>query len=161
MCCDSYNVSQFLWQETTILKVLGFELGYVTPETFLKRLVRMNLDVFATIESRALARFIMESTLTASAFVSVRASILAQSALLLAYQITHDHIGWKVDQEIEAYRTALLQAIVDAPPPVVSKYSVSDFCFASTRARDWIRDVKYVCRPYLHIYPFILRLCIL
>jgi hypothetical protein len=56
----------------------------------------------------------------------------------------HNHVGWKVDADIEQVRTALLTAVSESPAPIVNKYSVLEFCCVATRARDWVYQQRYV-----------------
>ena len=138
MCCDSYTEKEFTSLEKVILLAVSFDLGFVTPETFMKRLVKLNPHVFTLPETRSVARFLCELTLADAKFISFKASVIAQASLLLAHQITHS-TGWKVEAEIEHCKLMLVNLIASSPAPIYNKYSNDGFCKASQIAHNWYR----------------------
>lgn len=150
MCCDSYSERQFTLCENQVLRVLDFNLGHPTAESFLKRLLALNPHVFTNPESAALARFISELALPQHHFVGVAPSVIAQAALLLAFQISNAHPGWRVDTEIEYTRSQLLDCILDAPAPILAKYATLNYYSCSLVAQDWCRaNLRLVFILYL------------
>ncbi|XP_074633230.1 G2/mitotic-specific cyclin-B3-like isoform X2 [Acropora palmata] len=81
ICDDAYKQHQFIAMESRIMRSLGFDINIPIPYRFLRRYAKA---AFANIETLTLARFLLESSLLESRFITCRASHIAASCLYLA-----------------------------------------------------------------------------
>lgn len=81
ICDDAYKQHQFIAMESRIIRSLGFDINIPIPYRFLRRYAKA---AFANIETLTLARFLLESSLLESRFITCRASHIAASCLYLA-----------------------------------------------------------------------------
>jgi len=81
ICDDAYQQPQFIAMESRIIRNLGFDINIPIPYRFLRRYAKA---AFANIETLTLARFLLESSLLESHFITRRASFMAASCLRLA-----------------------------------------------------------------------------
>lgn len=81
ICDDAYQQHQFIAMEGRIIRSLGFDLNIPIPYRYLRRYAKA---AFASIETLTLARFLLESSLLESRFLTYKASYMAASCLYLA-----------------------------------------------------------------------------
>ncbi|XP_071509609.1 G2/mitotic-specific cyclin-B3-like [Diadema antillarum] len=84
ICDDAYSRDQFTSMERKILKKVNFNLGVPLSYRFLRRYAKC---AHTTLETLTLARFILETSLMDSTFITVADSLLAASALRLAFRM--------------------------------------------------------------------------
>ncbi|XP_063967757.1 G2/mitotic-specific cyclin-B3-like [Lytechinus pictus] len=84
ICDDAYSRTQFTDMERKVLRVVNFSLGVPLSYRFLRRYAKC---AHATLETLTLARFILELSLMESTFITMADSLIASSALLLAFRM--------------------------------------------------------------------------
>lgn len=87
ICDDAYSRNQFTDMERKVLKTVSFRLGVPLSYRFLRRFAKC---AHATLETLTLARFILELSLMESSFITVADSLLAASALMLAFRMKNN-----------------------------------------------------------------------
>ncbi|KAJ3206555.1 G2/mitotic-specific cyclin [Clydaea vesicula] len=149
MCCDAYTDKQFRIFERRILNVVGFEMGFISPETFTKRFLYLNPFLFTNPETRALIRFFNELSLVTHNFLNFKPSVISLASMLLAHQITEGS-GWVVEEDVEICRVALIQVIPEVPNAIYQKYNQVELCNVSSLAKNWSNQQRkmYVSRLY-------------
>ena len=182
MCCSSYTEKEFRTMENLVLRVLAFDLGHTTRETFLKSFFKLNcLTANSEIPSngymliirpeiRHLARYLLNITLAHKRFLHGKPSILAHSCLLLAnYIITNGtsntlpfytlpfnakYLPKHVVEDIDTFKGFLIDVLHDPPKILYDAYSNLDTHRVSILAEHWIgqRQILY----FIDILFFIL-----
>lgn len=136
ICDDAYQQHQFIAMEGKIMRGLGFDINIPIPYRFLRRYAKA---AFANIQTLTLARFLLESSLLESCFITYKASYMAASCLYLALLMNNcsewtptlvHYTGYTKDE----LRECVLQLnTMNAAPPnknlltVRSKYSHTVF----------------------------------
>lgn len=82
ICDDAYTRRDLIKMEMSILKAVDFDIGLPLSYSFLRRYARVSK---ASMETLTLARFILETSLMEYDLVDVKDSLLAASALMLAF----------------------------------------------------------------------------
>ncbi|CAH3106536.1 unnamed protein product [Porites lobata] len=91
ICDDAYQQQQFIAMESRIMRSLGFDVNIPIPYRFLRRYAKA---AFASIETLTLARFLLESSLLDSRFITHKASHMAASCLYLALLMNNKCTEW-------------------------------------------------------------------
>jgi hypothetical protein len=143
MCCESYSEKEFIFMERRILLVLGFDLGYPTCEPFLKRLIQLNNDVFSQVETRCMARYILDMTLLHRRFLHFSSNTLAQASLLVSDFIMTGRCFRGVE-EVELCRRMMMECLVDIPKALITKYEVVEWCCVSIVLERWLERRRVV-----------------
>lgn len=81
ICDEAYQQNQFIAMESKMMHTLEFDINIPIPYRFLRRYAKA---AFANIETLTLARFLLESSLLESQFMTYKASHMAASCLYLA-----------------------------------------------------------------------------
>eukprot|EP00057_Strongylocentrotus_purpuratus_P034605 XP_795905.1 PREDICTED: G2/mitotic-specific cyclin-B3 [Strongylocentrotus purpuratus] len=132
ICDDAYSRNQFTDMERKVLKMVNFALGVPLSYRFLRRYAKC---AHATLETLTLARFILELSLMESSFITVADSLIAASALLLAFRmknngtwdVTLRHYSGYVEEDLKQCMNQL-NSMLNSPPnkqlaTVRNKYS--------------------------------------
>ncbi|XP_073255827.1 G2/mitotic-specific cyclin-B3-like [Porites lutea] len=91
ICDDAYQQQQFIAMESRIMRSLGFDVNIPIPYRFLRRYAKA---AFGSIETLTLARFLLESSLLDSRFITYKASHMAASCLYLALLMNNNCTEW-------------------------------------------------------------------
>jgi len=84
ICDDAYTRHDLIRMEMSILKAVDFDIGLPLSYSFLRRYARV---CKASMETLTLARFILETSLMDYDLLDVKDSLMAASALMLAFQM--------------------------------------------------------------------------
>jgi len=84
ICDDAYTRRDLICMEMSILKAVDFDIGLPLSYSFLRRYARV---CKASMETLTLARFILETSLMDYDLLDVKDSLMAASALMLAFQM--------------------------------------------------------------------------
>jgi len=84
ICDDAYTRRDLIQMEMSILKAVDFDIGLPLSYSFLRRYARVSK---ASMETLTLARFILETSLMDYDLLGVKDSLMAASALMLAFQM--------------------------------------------------------------------------
>lgn len=146
MSDGGYSDEEVLKAERYVLSVISFDLQYPNPMNFLRRCSKAeNYD----IQTRTLAKYLMEVSLMDHRFLEYVPSILAAAALYLARKMLNRGT-WHVDMvHYSDYTEAELLPVVDLTldylcrptkhEALFKKYSSKRFMKASIFVRDWVR----------------------
>ncbi|KAJ1035614.1 hypothetical protein NDA18_000391 [Ustilago nuda] len=142
MCCNAYDESAFAQMEGHVLSTIGWTLGHLTAESWLRiESVRGGED----LKTVNLARFFLELSLFHRDFISLKSSSLTKGAMVLARFICGlpqsgkllptDDVA-KAAHMLDAYVSENLQ---DLSLILIKKCSYAYFSSASTVVCDWYR----------------------
>lgn len=84
ICDDAYTRRDLIKMEMSILKAVDFDIGLPLSYSFLRRYARVSK---ASMETLTLARFILETSLMEYDLINVKDSLMAASALMMAFQM--------------------------------------------------------------------------
>lgn len=131
ICDDAYKRRDFLAMERSILKAIGFDIGFPLSYRFLRRYAKC---ARASMETLTLARYILEMTLMDYEIISLRESEVAAASLLVALRMKKAgdwtttleyYTGYKESDLISTAKQ--LSSYVSNPPKqlntIKSKYS--------------------------------------
>nr|XP_026693916.1 G2/mitotic-specific cyclin-B3 isoform X1 [Ciona intestinalis] len=91
ICDDAYNKQQMMQMERTLLKTIGFDINIPIAYRFLRRYAKC---AKSSMEVLTLARYIMELSLQDISFIGKSASLMAASALWLAFKMKKTNFQW-------------------------------------------------------------------
>ncbi|KAK0628157.1 G2/M cyclins accumulate steadily during G2 and are abruptly destroyed at mitosis-like protein [Bombardia bombarda] len=143
---DGFSESEILSAERFILSTLNYDLSYPNPMNFLRRISKAdNYD----IQSRTIAKYLMEISLLDHRFMAYRPSHIAAGAMYLSRLIldrgewneTIEYYAGFTEEEIEP----VFQLMIDyLARPVVheaffKKYASKKFLKASILTRQWAK----------------------
>ena len=146
MADGGYTDDEILRAERYILQVLDFALQYPSPMSFLRRGSRA--DSY-DLQTRTLAKYLMEVSLIDHRFLKMRASMIAASALYLARRMldrgewTDELVHYAGYEEKELLECAELTLDYLSKPvkfeALHKKYSSRKFMKAAIFAQDWMQ----------------------
>ncbi|CCF55537.1 hypothetical protein KAFR_0A00990 [Kazachstania africana CBS 2517] len=146
----TYTVDDIKSAERYILQILNFDLNYANPLNFLRRLSKAdNYDV----QTRTLAKYMLEITLIDFRFIGIVPSLCAAAAMFLSRKMVGKakwnnnlihYSGGYTKSHIERVCNMILEYLVE---PVVhaefyKKYATKSFLRASAISCDWALKVK-------------------
>ncbi|KAI8896292.1 cyclin-like protein [Globomyces pollinis-pini] len=145
MAEDGYTEEEIIKAERYVLQVLKFGLQYPTPMSFLRR--SSKADDY-DIQTRTLAKYLMEVTLMDHKFLPYTSSIVAASSHYLARHMLNRgkwddnliHYSGYTEQEL-AEPTSLLLQYLSKPTKytgLFKKYSQRKFMKGALFVKDWI-----------------------
>eukprot|EP00842_Homolaphlyctis_polyrhiza_P004709 jgi/Hompol1/5239/HPOL_004272-RA len=145
MADGGYTDEEILRAERYILQVLDFSLQYPTPMSFLRRCSKAdNYD----IQTRTLAKYLMEVSLVDHRFIKMPSSMIAAAGLYLARKMlsrtdwNHNLIHFSGYEEREILECVDLMTDYLAKPlkyeALYKKYSARKFMKAAIFVEDWI-----------------------
>ncbi|KAI8822111.1 cyclin domain-containing protein [Fimicolochytrium jonesii] len=130
--------------ERYVLQVLDFDLQYPGPMSFLRRISKAdNYEV----ETRTVAKFLMEISLVDHRFLSIRPSMTASAAMLVARKVLNRgdwdknfvHYSGYTEEELDR-PVRLIQSYLGRQrkhEALIKKYSGRKFAKASTVVQEW------------------------
>ncbi|GAA6036416.1 hypothetical protein JCM8097_001710 [Rhodosporidiobolus ruineniae] len=160
VCCPSvqsflymieggYNGDEILKPERYILGIIGFNLSYPNPINFLRRISKA--DGY-DMQSRTIAKFLMEISIVDHRFMATPPSLIAAGASWLACKVLGKghwdanlvhYSGYSegADADAEGNPLALSPGQPDNEHPnFIKKYSAKKFFKASTAMRKWAEE---------------------
>lgn len=138
MCCQAYDESAFIQMEGHILQTLSWQLGFPTPEAWLRQLC---MQFTEEAKTQSVARFLMEDTLFHRDFIGIAPSVLASASLILARYICRVETPRDIRDVDEVSSVAQLmdahisQNLQDMSLILIKKYSYQHFSAASSVVR--------------------------
>ncbi|KAF2231153.1 hypothetical protein EV356DRAFT_419302, partial [Viridothelium virens] len=138
MCCSLYDEDMFMQMEWHVLQTLGWVVGHPTVTTFIQ--VALNDSAYDP-ELEHLAWYISEIALYHKEFVSVPASVMAQSALALARWILgRQQVQYQWSTQMNPAIAYNLSNHLYQPSTVVRrKYASALFSSASATIDEFLR----------------------
>ncbi|KAE8210025.1 hypothetical protein CF327_g6054 [Tilletia walkeri] len=139
-CCNAYDETAFTQMEGHVLSTIGWQLGYPTPEAWLRIACS---QIREEVKVQSVARFLMETTLFHKDFVSASPSALAGGALMLARHICGERTKrpefdseaiCKAAQSIDSHMSENAKELSQI---LIKKYSGSSHFNASKLATEW------------------------
>ncbi|KAJ8327952.1 G2/mitotic-specific cyclin [Batrachochytrium dendrobatidis] len=157
MADGGYTDDEILRAERYVLQVLDFALQYPTPMSFLRRCSKA--DGY-DIQTRTLAKYLMEVSLVDHRFISIPPSQIAASGLYLARRML-DRSPWNPNLiHYSSYKEEELQECSELVLDYLSKpvkyealykkYSARKFLKVAIFVEDWIakqKDKNLFCQP--------------
>jgi hypothetical protein len=139
ICCKYYDEPEFVQMEMRLLEEMNFSIGHPTPEAFLKlQLLLSNYDRTTRPAIKALARYIMETTLIDYNFIRFTPSVISQSSIILAVNILNQKSWSYINDDLCDCVRSLIEKIIDPPKSIYKKYSLPKFMRTSVIAKQLI-----------------------
>ena len=137
-----YKQEEILEMERTILSVLQFNLGYSSPLYFLRRLSKAeDYDV----QSRTIAKYLMEVAVLDERFLIYTPSCVAASSIRLARRMLKRDIEWTKDLEFySTYCKADLDVCVDELVDFMSRPNKLDSIYKKFASSKQLRASLFV-----------------
>jgi hypothetical protein len=151
MTDNAYSKKDIVKAEQRLLVLMGFDIRYAQPMTFLRRI--SNAD---TLDSRIrnLAKYLMEATLMDYKFVSQLPSFVAAASMCVARKVvmdgewTHEHVrlsGYQEYQLIDCGRAILkLVSDIESHKAIYTKYSHERYSMVSIEMRHFLLRTGFV-----------------
>jgi len=139
ICCKYYEEPEFIQMEMRLLEEMNFSIGHPTPEAFLKlQLLMSNYDCTTRPAIKALARYIMETSLIDYNFIRFTPSVIAQSSIILAVNILNQKSWTYINEELWECVRSFIEKMIDPPKSIYTKYSSSKYMRTSIIAKQLI-----------------------
>jgi len=139
ICCKYYEEPEFIQMEMRLLEEMNFSIGHPTPEAFLKlQLLMSNYDCTTRPAIKALARYIMETSLIDYNFIRFTPSVIAQSSIILAVNILNQKSWTYINEELWECVRSFIEKMIDPPKSIYTKYSSSKYMRTSVIAKQLI-----------------------
>ncbi|KAJ3395473.1 hypothetical protein HDU92_005726 [Lobulomyces angularis] len=148
-----YTEHEILFTERWILKILNFEVGFVSPLNFLCKFSQIDNNDLAVL---TLSKYILEVALVDEGFVSVCSSLISASSFYLAHRILQKN--WSADHllatgycqlKLDITSSGLFQIFLnnnqrDHHFVIFEKYALEEYHGASVYVQEIIEKIK-VC----------------
>ncbi|KAG4108599.1 cyclin-like protein [Neocallimastix lanati (nom. inval.)] len=139
ICCKYYDEPEFIQMEMRLLEEMNFSIGHPTPEAFLKlQLLLSNYDRTTRPAIKALAKYIMETSLIDYNFIRFTPSIISKSSIILAVNILNQKSWSYINDDLWDCVRSLIEKIIDPPKSIYKKYSLSKYMRTSIIAKQLI-----------------------
>ncbi|TPX33375.1 hypothetical protein SmJEL517_g03708 [Synchytrium microbalum] len=152
ICCDSYPESDFKQMELVILDEIHFVLGHPTAEAFLRADCRFVKCV--EMQSRALARYIMEFSVIYEEFIVYMPSVVASASIILAESIRGNHDYEYDDSALSSCVIALAGKLKEPPACLAKKFASQKWLNSAGVVKEWIdkdcRNLELIGHPSLN-----------
>ncbi|KAJ1662220.1 B-type cyclin [Coemansia sp. RSA 25] len=152
----NYKAAEILQAERYVLRMLGFDMGWPGPLSFLRRISKADTYDPTT---RTLAKYLMEVTLMDERFIAVPCSKVAAIAHYLAMRFldkgpwtrAHAFYSGYFESELAPYVPVLVRQLLEPLKhrAIFDKYTSRQYMRASEYVLQWfkINDVKYLLEP--------------
>ncbi|KAJ1950368.1 G2/mitotic-specific cyclin [Linderina macrospora] len=145
LCANTYTRKDILAMESSILQVLGHDMSYPNPMTFLRRVSKAEQY---NVQSRTVAKYLMEVCLVDHRLMAFPPSHIAAAGICLARRMLHSgewdtnmrHFSGFEEAELQPCVNLMANCILCArdDESVFKKYSTQMFLRASLFCREWV-----------------------